>query len=86
MLNSGAKPDNCGVCNGDNSGASLETSTITGSGRFGKQVWKIINCSYLTTYTLHSIGYHDTVVIPTGARNVRIAETASTSSTYLGML
>ena len=33
-----------------------------------------------------SIGYHTVFVIPAGARNVRIAETVSTSTIYLGML
>ena len=32
MLESGAQPDSCGVCNGDNSGAALVTDTLTGSG------------------------------------------------------
>ena len=35
---------------------------------------------------LYSTGYHTVEVIPTGARNVRIAETTSTRQTYLGTL
>ena len=35
VLESGAQRDNCGVCNGDNSGATLVTDTLTGSGGFG---------------------------------------------------
>ena len=35
MLESGAKPDSCGVCNGDDSGAQSVTDTLTGSGWFG---------------------------------------------------
>ena len=35
VLESGAQPDSCGVCNGDNSGARLVTNTLTGSGSFG---------------------------------------------------
>ena len=35
MLESGAQPDSCGVCNGDNSGVVLLTDILTGSGGFG---------------------------------------------------
>ena len=59
MLNTGAEPDTCGICNGDNSGASQETQTIaiTGSGGFGKQAWKLIKCSYLTMCVFHRLPY-----------------------------
>ena len=42
MLESGAQPDKCGVCNGDNSGATLVTDTLTGSGGFGYHTAGII--------------------------------------------
>ena len=42
MLESGAQPDSCGVCNGDNSGAALVTDTLTGSGGFGYHTAGII--------------------------------------------
>ena len=35
VLESGAQPDSCGVCNGDDSGATFITDTLTGSGGFG---------------------------------------------------
>ena len=42
MLESGAQPDSCGVCNGDDSGAALTSDTLTGSGGFGYHVAAII--------------------------------------------
>ena len=46
------------------------------------------NSSHLATlqHLYNSSGYHTVEVIPTGARNVRIAETTSTIQTYLGTL
>jgi len=35
---------------------------------------------------LYSTGYHTAAEVPTGARNVRVAETTSNPNTYLGML
>ena len=35
VLESGAQPDSCGVCNGDDSGATVTTNTLTGSGWYG---------------------------------------------------
>ena len=45
------------------------------------------NSSNLVTLQhFYSTGYHTVEVIPTGARNVRVAETTSTHQTYLGTL
>ena len=35
VLESEAQPDSCGVCNGDDSGATVVTDTLTGFGGFG---------------------------------------------------
>ena len=63
VLESGALTDSCGVCNGDGSGATRVSRTLTGSGKFG---------------------YHKAGVIPSGSRNVKIAEATATSYVYLG--
>ena len=42
MLESGAQPDSCGICNGDNSRTSLVTDTLTVSGGFGYHTAGII--------------------------------------------
>lgn len=42
VLESGAQEDNCGVCNGDDSGATKTTDTLTGSGAFGYHTVAII--------------------------------------------
>ena len=35
VLESGAQKDSCGVCNGDNSGATTVSGTLTVSGEYG---------------------------------------------------
>ena len=42
VLESGAKIDSCGVCNGDDSGATKVNDTLTGSGGFGYHTVTVI--------------------------------------------
>jgi len=41
-LESGAQADSCGVCNGEGSGATVVTDTLTGSGNFGYHTVAVI--------------------------------------------
>ena len=42
VLESGAQADTCGVCNGDDSGATKVMDTLTGSGGFGYHMVAVI--------------------------------------------
>ena len=42
ILKSGAKKDSCGVCNGDNSGATRITDTLIGCGGRGYHIAGVI--------------------------------------------
>ena len=42
VLESGAQTDTCGVCNGDDSGVTRVSDTLTGSGRFGYHTVAVI--------------------------------------------
>ena len=42
VLESGAQRDSCGVCNGDDSGATRVNDTLTGSGGFGYHTVTVI--------------------------------------------
>ena len=42
VLGSGAQTDSCGVCNGEGSGATIITDTLTGSGGFGYHTVAVI--------------------------------------------
>ena len=42
VLESGAQADTCGVCNGDNSSATIVSDTLTGSGGLGYHMVTVI--------------------------------------------